>query len=511
MIIEEECVCIIPVQGAKIVGRLAADPSGMMAGSISGQATSPTMAIPSYPNIGDLDPTTTATIYPPPRPPPSSTSDQHHQLDTAGEEQLAAGSSLNTYKASALPPPQPPEREAKDGENSTQSGLRTIDHGRGGKDGVVSSENRRAQDREQQGSLVPPIEGAESQDHLSVPETGGDAGGGGGGVTVSSGASSATESWEDLEKVNGVIHHSGSNVSLDNAELDIGGNDGVGDLEVELGSVHVTEWNLAHSLKLRDMDIRPGGISKTETSEESESDSDEQGDKKRLKDDGQSDSSSSKPNSPPCQGISVPGQSSTFSPVGSQSESGAGGRESSRGEGMEWWREAMAETQNVTDDIDSLVEQLDTETDGTKRVGDGDSGGGSGLKGSNPFSLQNQSSSAIHDRSSEKKASNISSLSSDGVINLDLGALNDGERSVSRERDKELRKVAGYSSTDSVNSTGRRSKTGEWFVCISVYEIMRCTCTCKNMHVYIQYIYIMHVYCRYVCTSYVYLSIIDKH
>ena len=449
----------------------------MMAGSISGQATSPTMAIPSYPNIGDLDPTTTTTIYPLPPPPPSSASDQHHQLDTVGEEQLAAGSSLNTHKASALPPPQPPEREAKDGENSIQSDLRIIDHSRGDKDGVVSSEIRRAQDQEQLGSLVPPIEGAESQDHLSVPEAGADAGGGGG-VTVSSGASSATESWEDLEKVNGVIHHSGSNVSLDNAELDIGGqgmavggNDSVGDLEVELGSVHVTEWNLAHSLKLRDTDIRPGRISKTETSEESESDSDEQGDKMRPKGDGQSDSSSSKPNSPPCQGISVPGQSSTLSPIGSQSESGAGGRVSSGGEGMDWWREAMAETQNVTDDIDSLVEQLDTETDGTKRVGDGNSSGGSGHKGSNPFSLQSQSSSAIHNSSSEKKTSTISSLSSDGAMNLDLGTLNDGERSVSRERDKELRKVAGYSSTDSVNSTGRRSKTGEWFMCINVHKI----------------------------------------
>ena len=477
LIFEDECVCLILVQGAKVVGRLAADPSGMMAGSISGQATSPTMAIPSYPHIGDLDPTTTATIYPPPPPPPSSVSDQHHQLDTAGEEQLAAGSSLNTHKASALPPPQPPEREAKDGENSTQSDLRTIDHSRGDKDGVVSSENRRAQDQEQLGLLVPPIEGAENQDHLSVPETGADAGGGG--VAVSSGASSATESWEDLEKVNGVIHHSGSNVSLDNAELDmggqgmaVGGNDSVGDLEVELGSVRVTEWNLAHSLKLRDTDVRPGRMSKTKMSEESESDSDEQGDKKRSKGDGQSDSSSSKPNSPSCQGISVPGQSSTLSPVGSQSESGAGGRVSSGGEGMDWWREAMAETQNVTDDIDSLVEQLDTETDGTKRVEDGDSSGSSGLKGSNPFSLQSQSSSAIHGSSSEKKTSTISSLSSDGVINLDLGTLNDGEKSVNRERDKELRKVAGYSSTDSVNSTGRRSKTGEWFMYINVHKIM---------------------------------------
>ena len=126
----------------------------------------------------------------------------------------------------------------------------------------------------------------------------------------------------------------------------------------------------------------------------------------------------------------------------------------------------MAETQNVTDDIDSLVEQLDTETDGTKRVGDGESSGSSGInKGSNPFPLKSQSSSAAHGKASEKKTSTVSSLSSDGVVNLDL---NDGRRRVSRgDRDVELRMVAGYSSTDSVNSTGKRSKTGEWFVCIN--------------------------------------------
>jgi hypothetical protein len=312
---------------------------------------------------------------------------------------------------------------------------------------------------------------------LSVPEAGGD-------VTVSSGASSATESWEDLEKVNGVIHHSESNVSLDNAEMDIGGggrgiaavelerSDGVGGLEVELGSVRVTEWNVAHSLKLRETDVQPGGIGRTMMSEESDSDSDEQGDKKRPKGDGESDSSSSKPNSPPCQGISVPGQpSSTLSPVGSQSGSGrgggGGGRVNSGGEGMDWWRDAMAETQNVTDDIDSLVEQLDTETDGTKRAGGVDgSGSSAGLKGSNPFPLQSQSSSAVHGRAaSEKKTSTVSSLSSDGVVSLDLS---DGGRRVSRDRDVGLRMVAGYSSTDSVNSTGKRSKTGECSVCINM-------------------------------------------
>lgn len=461
---------IILVQGAKIVGRLAADPSGMMAGSISsGQASSPTMTIPGYPSIGDLDPTVATYPPPPPLPPSSSMADQQH-LDTAGEEQLAAGSSLNTHKASALPPPQPPEREANDGENLSQIDARTADYSRRENEGVASNDSRGAQDREQRGSLMPQVEGAEgtSKDRLSVPDAD-TSGGSGGGLAVSSEASSATESWEDLEKVNGVIHHSGSNVSLDNAELDIGGegiyaggrSGNIGDLEVELGSVRVTEWNLAHSLKLRDTDVRSGRISKTDTSEESESESDEQEDKKKPKGDGQSDSSSSKPNSPPCQGISIPGQSSTLSPVGGQSAGGAGGRVSSGGEGMDWWRDAMAETQNVTDDIDSLVEQLDTETDGVMKAEGGDSSGSRGIKGSNPFSLQSQGSSAIHNRASEKKTSTISSLSSDGVINLDPTALNEGERRMNRERDVELRKAVGYSSTDSVNSTGRRSKTGE--------------------------------------------------
>ena len=474
-------MCVIPVQGAKVVGRLAADPSMMMAGSISDQASSPTVTIPSYPNFafGDVDPTST-TSYPPPPPPfqpTSTTSDQQqHHIDTAGEEQLAAGSSLNTHKASAADPPplQPSDGEAKGGESLSQSDARTADYSGRGKEGVASGDDRGNEAREQQDSLGPQIKGAEGKEHLSVPE----AGGGDRDVqTVSSGASSATESWEDLEKVNGVMHHSESNVSLDNAELDIGGgeqgraevegNKGVDDLEVELGSVRVTEWNVAHSLKLRETDtLQPGGISRTMVSEGSESDSDERGDKERSKGDGESDSSSSKPNSPPCQGISIPGQpSSTLSPVGSQSGrgggggGGGGGRVSSGGEGMDWWRDAMAETQNVTDDIDSLVEQLDTETDGTKRVGGGESSGSSGInKGSNPFPLQSQSSSAAHGRASEKKTSTVSSLSSDGVVNVDL---NDGGRRVSRDRDVELRMVAGYSSTDSVNSTGKRSKTGE--------------------------------------------------
>lgn len=476
-------IIFIPVQGAKVVGRLAADPSVMMAGSISDQASSPTMTIPSYPNFafGDLDPTST-TSYPPPPPPfqPTSTTtdEQQHHLDTAGEEQLAAGSSLNTHKASDHPALlQPPDGEAKDGESLSHSDARTADYSGRGKEGVASGNDRGNQDPEQQDSLGPQIKGAEGKDHLSVPEAGG--GGGRDVQTVSSGASSATESWEDLEKVNGVMHHSGSNVSLDNAELDIGvrgqgraaveGNEGVDDLEVELGSVRVTEWNLAHSLKLRETDtLRPCGISRTVVSEESESDSDERGDKERSKGDGESDSSSSKPNSPPCQGISIPGQpsSTTLSPVGSQSgRGGGGGRVSSGGEGMDWWRDAMAETQNVTDDIDSLVEQLDTETDGTKRVGGGESSGSSGLnKGSSPFPLQSQSSSTAHGGASEKKTSTVSSLSSDGVVNLDL---NDGGRRVSRDRDVGLRMAVGYSSTDSVNSTGKRSKTGEWSVCIN--------------------------------------------
>ena len=471
-------MCNIPVQGSKIVGRLAADPNGMMAGSTS--PTRPTLAIPSYPTIGHLDP-----ISPPP---PMS---EHHHLDTVGEEQLAAGSSLNTHKVSDHPLPH--EVEGKE-ESSSQSDSRT-DRSGGGREGVGSGKSEGARHREQQGSLVPPIEGAESQDRLSVPEVG-DGGGSSGGM-VSSGASSATESWEDLEeKVNGVVH-SGSNVSLNNAELDVNAQgipDQVNeDLEMELGSVRVTEWNLAHSLKLRDTDVRPDvGINKTEMSEESESDSDEQGVEKRLKGDGQSDSSSSKPNSPPCQGISIPGQSTLY-PTSSLSE--RGGRVSG-GEGMEWWKEAMAETQNVTDDIDSLVEQLEVETDGTKRVGGGGDSG-TGLRQLGPFSLQSQSSSAIHDKHTEKKISTVSSRSTDGMISVDMAASNDGERRVGRERDKELRRVAGYSSTDSVNSSGRRSKTGgSLYVYITTHVSI--LAQYKDLHVHVSII-IMCVAHTFVC------------
>ena len=436
-------VCML-MQGAKIVGRLAADSSVMMASNVP--LVSPTMAIPSYPNIGDLEPTM---------------SDKHQQINTTGEEQLAAGRSLNTHKISA----DPHEVEAECGENSMHTGSKCVDHSRQDKN-RTSNESKRAQGGKQQYVLVPQI--SESQEHLSAVE----AGSGEGGVTTSSGASSVTESWEDLEvKTNSVIHQSGSNVSLDNVELAVSVQEiverNVSDLEMELGSVHVNEWNLVHSLKLRDVDAQPNMIDKSEMSEDdSESDSNKQrGSYERSKESNQSDSSSSNPNSsPPCQYtcISVPGQpsSTTLSLISSQSE--MVGRVSCA-EGMEWWKEAMDRTQNITDDIDSLVEQLDiTEVDDNKRVAGDDGSVGPTCKRSSPSSLQSQSSSAVYDKPSKKTktlSKSCLSHSVDGVINLDVAALNEQENRMSRERTRELRCDAGHSSRDFVNSAGGRSKT----------------------------------------------------
>ena len=241
-------VLAVLLQGAKVVGRVAPDPS-MMAGN-----SSHPFPILTYPPIGNLDPT----------------SSDHH-LDTTGEEQLAAGSSLNTHQSTC--------HQTK---SSAQNDTRT-DLSGGDKENVASSEVEGGQ--QQQRSPVPPVEGDETQDLLKLPEAGG---------MMSSGASSATGSLEDL---NGV--HGSSNVSLDDAELDASVREvEKNDSEVEIGSVHVTEWNVAHSLKLRDTDALPDGFNKDETSEESDSDQEKKQQLKGTTGEARSDSSSSKPNSP---------------------------------------------------------------------------------------------------------------------------------------------------------------------------------------------------------------------
>lgn len=449
--------CMLLIQGAKIVGRLVADRSVMMAGHVP--LVSPTLAIPSYPSIGDLEPTM---------------SDGHQQLNTTGEEQLAAGRSLNTHKISA----RPYEVEAESGESSTQTGSKSIHHSRGDKDRTTSNESERAQGRKQD-LLVPQI----SESPVAVEACSGE-----GGLSMNSGASSVTESWEDLEvKTNSEIHQSGSNVSLDNVELAVSVQEIVEgnacDLEMELGSLHVNEWNLAHSLKLRDVDAQPDMIDKSEMSEdESESNSNNRIESyRRSKESDQSDSSSSKPNSPPpCQYISVPGQpSSTLSLISSQSE--MVGRMSGT-EGMDWWKEAMAKTQNVTDDIDSLVDQLDaTEIDGTKRVA-GDDGSGR-PKRSIPSSLLSQSTSAIHDKPSEGKmtlSQSVLSHSTDCVINLDVATVNDQENRMTREQIRELQCDVGHSSTDFVTSAGGRSKTS---ASPYTYVALKWVAVCSVAHV----------------------------
>ena len=444
--------CTVLLQGAKVVGRVAADPS-MMADN-----SSHPFPILTYPPIGNLDPT----------------SSDHH-VDTTGEEQLAAGSSLNTHQSTC-----------HQTESSAQNDTRT-DLGGGDKENVASSEVEGGQ--RQQRSPVPPVEGDETQDLLKLPEAGG---------MMSSGASSATGSLEDLRNVNSV--HGSSNVSLDDAELDASVQEvEKNGSEVEIGSVRVTEWNVAHSLKLRDTDALPDGFNKDETSEESDSDQEKRQQLKGTMGEAQSDSSSSKPNSP-CE-ISA-GISNVESTLGNGAEGGGVG-----GAGMEWWAEAMAETQNVTDDIDSLVEQLETDVTGGKSSG--------GLRDTAPLSLQSQSSSAIHDKPTVKKTSTVSSHSADGAL-IDLSDIAADHGISRREQNKALGKISAYSSTDSVNLTGRRSKTGE-----SIHIHVQCTicivqCTMYHVHVLIvqslytymyMYIYNVHVNTCVCSCMYMYIDV----
>ena len=338
--------------------------------------------IPSYPPSTDLNPTSELC--------PEPTSDLHP--NSGEEEKLAAGSSLTTHQA-----------KAKDNPSQNSTRVSELDGDKGmNSDDVIKRDQK---------SLSSPQLAAGDGDKgglLAVPEASDVA-------ALSSEANAANESWENLDISNGV-HGSSSNVSLDeNAELDASVREAMNtDLEVELGSVRVTEWNVAHSLKLRDNETLRPGVSKEERNEENEDESDVQNERKQLRNEVLSDSSSSKPSSPP-PGIAIVG-----SPRSSAGNGERGGANGGSGEGMDWWKDAMAESQNVTDDIDSLVEQLETDGEGSKLVG------------STPLS-------------SESHASQTMKTPNDGVINLD-------ERPVGRGGDERGRELS---------SSGRRSKTGE--------------------------------------------------
>lgn len=416
----------------------------MMAGS---SPTTSSFPIPSYPPLMNLDPT------------------HEHLVDSNGEEQLAAGSSLTTHKAND-----------QSDESSTYNKAETDHVTETDKKKVITSDED-AKVQQKLSSRQPAEGGEDNVDLLAVPEAGG-------AVTASSGGSSVTESWEELRDVNGTstIHHSSSHVSLENAEL----TDGVQEvektrLEVELGSVRVTEWNLAHSLKLRDSLVRPDGFKEEgegegegEGEEKSSSESDSE-DQKQLQGDILSDStsSSSKPSSPTSAGIAIVGSPQT-GPTGN-GEMGGGGEGGEGGgggvEGMEWWREAVAESQNVTDDIDSLVEQL--ETDGTsgrgarvgQAVGVGGGGGGRGGVGNSvgigsaTTPLSSRSHSSVND-------------SRDGTVNLDQLEKASGNKRTESEQNK---MNSNYPSTDSVSST--TGKRGE--------SVCSCACTpVPSLHVY---------------------------
>ena len=371
------------------MGRLSANP-GMMS---SNSPTSGSFSIPSYPPMADFD------------------LPSNHNPDVQAEEQLAAGSSLNTHQVSG-----------QSGESTTER----TDHT--DKDKRRSDANKGVQ-ADTSSSQQEPAGGEGNIDQLTVPEAGGT-------TSLSSEGNSATGSWEELRNVNGV-HHSSSHVSLDSTELDPSVQElNKNGLEVEVGSVHVTEWNLAHSLKLRDTELRPGGLIKEE---ESESESDDQ-DQKPSNGESPSDSSSSKLSSPTPTGIAIVG-----SPRSSLGKGGMGG------EGMEWWKEAMAETQNVTEDIDSLVEQL--ETDGTGKR-EGPSVSGADIRDHTPLSLN---------KSQVKKTS---TASADGGVSLERSSQaaggGGGEREAGdggRDRNKALGRTSGYPSTDSINSLERKSKS----------------------------------------------------
>lgn len=448
-------VIVYCFQGAKIVGRLSADPSMMSDHS----PTNIPFDIPSYPPLVDLDP-----------------SSDHH-LNTSGEEQLAAGSSLNTHQASD---------HLRDG-FFADNGARTDPDS--GDDILEKRSSEHSTKLHQQ-----PVINRDNLDHTAVPDTTASAAAGGSNVHVTAnlGASSMSESWEELHNVNGV-NRTSSNVSLDNTELEEASMQEVveGNLELEVGSLHVTEWNLTHSLKLRDTDTRPRAFNVEEEKEE-EKEEEENSDKsesenndkeQKLSKEAVSDSSSSKLSSPTHEssmGISVVGSGVVGDGDGERGCIGTG-------EGMEWWKEAMAETQNVSDDIDSLVEQL--ETDGTGR---GEKNRESkGVEDAHPFPFMSQSSPAIEgDKSTTKKASTISSGDvidldrSDEVVNTERRTGGGGS-----EPSKSLGKTSGYSSTDSLNSIGRRSKTGEsecgtsstLYILFHVYALIYMSVVCDAM------------------------------
>ena len=242
-----------------------------------------------------------------------------------------------------------------------------------------------------------------SGDLLAVPEVG---------TTLSSGTSSK----------------SGSNVSLENVELEAD----ISELEstnLTEESVSVTEWNVTHSLKLRDGEKTVAQIDKKNKAEEENESSEDSGS--------------------PDENLKVEvvdSNSGMFSgKEGGEKEEdkGSGGN---TGGGMSWWADAMAESQNEIDNLDALVEECK----------DGDA---SRTKDSSTPDQPIQSLNGQTKGATVKQPSN--------------GSVDKAASESKFDESKKLGRMSGRSSTDSINSIGKNKSTG----------IIVCVCVCVCMHV----------------------------
>lgn len=241
-------------------------------------------------------------------------------------------------------------------------------------------------------------------DLLTVPEAG---------TTLSSGASSK----------------SGSNVSLENVELEAD----ISELEsakLTEESVHITEWNVAHSLKLRDTEFVTEGSLSPQSGERNETEKEEEEEEE--------ESESSEDVGSPDENLSIGAMDSGGGIVASREEKeeekeGNGG---SKGEGMSWWTDAMAESQNEIDNLDALVEKCEDE----------DSSRTKELSTTDQSLAPTQSMNGNTEQRTLKQSSNGS---------IDLAA---SERRF--EEGNRPDRISRRSSTDSINSIGKKRTTG---------------------------------------------------
>ena len=282
-------------------------------------------------------------------------------------------------------------------------------------------------------------------------------------------------------------------------------------------SVEVTEWDVAHSLGLREEDLPTEFSSTLENIGEEEGER-EEGEREEGNEGGQKFEQSTGTSGDAITRTSERTQEpvledslnlltfdTNFPPAQPSSSSATTTDTSAPSGGMDWWSEAFAETQNITEDFDALVEKMEGGTDpdviptpaaGALTAASSSHGAGQerkngGVPGEeeemtvgisrvfSPSSLKPLHSSTLK---AAKSDSSIASPEGSGAKSLDQQphgqsrseqSLREAAGDRSKRRGLGLRRLSGQksqsatSSTESLNSIGGRRKSG---VCACLHD-----------------------------------------